>query len=271
VRSLDRFAFLVVASVIVFGASCEEPPATPSAPATNGAAKPTNGDGGKAAPTARAPLGTGVIAGVVKIVGAPTAVTLDVSSVAECAKARAGKPLLSDAFTGADGMFADCVVRVVKGAATRGYPVPDEPVILDQVGCRYEPHVFTIRVGQTLLIRNSDPFFHNVNNPETGINLSMPNTGEVVKKRMFKHPGPSVFQCSVHPWMSAWAVATDNPFCAKTGADGRFSIEALPPGEYTIEAWHEPDMKLEAPEPKTIRIGAGEKVEGVEFVFTWKG
>ena len=46
------------------------------------------------------------------------------------------------------------------------------------------------------------------------------------------------FKCSIHPWMTAWAGVLDHPFFAVTKADGTFEIRGLPPGKYTIAAWH---------------------------------
>ena len=70
------------------------------------------------------------------------------------------------------------------------------------------------------------------------------------------------FKCDVHPWMFAWVGVVDHPFFAVTGADGSFSLEGLPPGTYTIEAWHE---SLGA-QTQTVTIGEQETGD-ITFLF----
>ena len=80
-----------------------------------------------------------------------------------------------------------------------------EPAVLDQVRCQYVPHVVALQTGQTLRIRSSDPFLHNVSltctdNPAK--NFAFPNEGS----RDVQFGAPEIFKtrCDVHPWMSAW-------------------------------------------------------------------
>ena len=47
------------------------------------------------------------------------------------------------------------------------------------------------------------------------------------------------FKCDVHGWMNAYVGVLDHPYFAVTDKDGKFELKALPPGTYTIEAWHE--------------------------------
>lgn len=119
---------------------------------------------------------------------------------------------------------------------------PKAPVIFDQKGCRYDPRVFGIRVNQPLEILNSDDTLHNVhalpkNNKE--FNLGMPIKGMKLT-RIFTVPEVMIkIKCDVHPWMAAYVGVLDHPYFAVTGADGTFTIKDLPPGNYTLEAWHE--------------------------------
>ena len=71
------------------------------------------------------------------------------------------------------------------------------------------------------------------------------------------------FKCDVHGWMNAYVGVLDHPYFAVTGADGKFELKALPPGTYTIEAWHE---KLGA---QTQSVTIGEK-ETKDVTFTFK-
>jgi len=131
---------------------------------------------------------------------------------------------------------------------------PTEPVVVDQTGCTYSPHVFGVQVGQTLEIRNSDETLHNVHalpvkNAE--FNLPMPQ-GQAAIEQTFTKPEMMVkFKCDVHPWMSAYCGVMANSLFAVSAADGSFSISGLPPGDYTVGAWHEvfgtKEMKVTVP------------------------
>lgn len=122
-----------------------------------------------------------------------------------------------------------------------------EPAVLDQKGCMYVPHVLPIMVNQPLLVKNSDPFLHNVHTlsiDNAAFNMGMPNVGE---KKVDPFTAPELFKvkCDVHPWMAAWIKVLDNPYFAATSSDdksyGTYSIDAaaLPDGDYTLVAWQE--------------------------------
>ncbi|HEX9779917.1 MAG TPA: carboxypeptidase regulatory-like domain-containing protein [bacterium] len=130
----------------------------------------------------------------------------------------------------------------VKEGVQGSHPAPSEPVVLDQSGCGYTPHVFGVRVNQPLEIRNSDATLHNVNAKPSGnrpFNLAQPVLGMKTTKT-FTEPEIMVpFKCNVHPWMSAYAGVVAHPFFGVTGEDGAFTISGLPAGDYVLEAWHE--------------------------------
>lgn len=139
--------------------------------------------------------------------------------------------------------MGNIMVWVSKGlAAGKTWPAPKAPVVLDQNGCEYKPHVMGIMVGQTYRILNSDGILHNVHalpkiNP--GFNRPMPPTVKEANAT-FSKPEP-VFQikCDVHPWMNAYIGVFTHPFFSVTGTDGKFTISGLDPGTYEITAWHE--------------------------------
>jgi plastocyanin len=141
----------------------------------------------------------------------------------------------------ANGTLKNVFVYAKEGVSGP-FEAPKEPVVFDQAGCRYSPKVFGIQTGQPLEIRNSDDTLHNVhalakNNKE--FNLGMPIKGMKLKK-VFDKPEVMVkIKCEVHPWMGAYAGVLEHPFYGVTGDDGSAQIKDLPPGEYTIEAWHE--------------------------------
>lgn len=133
-------------------------------------------------------------------------------------------------------------VYVKEGLEGKKFDLPKEPVVIDQKGCLYQPHVFGIRAGQELSIVNSDSTLHNVHSlseKSKPFNLGMPIQGMKLPKK-FENPEVMVkFKCDVHPWMHAYIGVLTHPFFAVTDDEGKFEIKNLPPGEYTIEAWHE--------------------------------
>jgi hypothetical protein len=133
------------------------------------------------------------------------------------------------------------VVRVTSGVSGR-YEPPAESAVLDQSACMYRPRVSGAMVGQNLLIKNSDQTLHNVHGykgPSTLFNpAQVPNLGPITKK-LTDADQILKFKCDVHPWMTAYVLVSTHPFFAVTGEDGKFRIGDLPPGKYTLEAWHE--------------------------------
>lgn len=186
------------------------------------------------------------ITGKIKFTGtAPRARPIDMTEEAACkAKYTAANPPVEETVvTGPANALANVFVYVRDGLPAGGnYPAPATPVVLDQSGCHYKPHVLGIRVGQGLEIRNSDPVLHNIkavakkNRP---FNVSQPTAG-MKTTRTFNAAEVMVnLECNVHGWMKAFVGVRPDPFYAVSGPDGSFSIKGLPPGTYTIEAWHE--------------------------------
>jgi cytochrome c oxidase subunit II len=121
-------------------------------------------------------------------------------------------------------------------------PIPATPAVLDQKACNYHPHVLGMQANQKLQILNSDATLHNVhafskNSPE--FNLGMPLQGMKLEKT-FSNPEIMVkMKCDVHPWMTGYIGVLNHSFFSVTDEQGNFKIENVPPGEYTVEAWHE--------------------------------
>ena len=156
-------------------------------------------------------------------------------------------PVFDDSvIVGDKGEFADVVVtlKAAEGQKLEG-PQKTEPAVIDQKGCMYSPHVLAVQVGQPLIVRNSDPFLHNVHslaidNEKANFNFAQIGAGE---KKLDPFTVVEIFQvhCDVHPWMKSVVWVSDNPFFAKTGEDGTYKIDTngLKDGTYTIVAWHE--------------------------------
>jgi plastocyanin len=152
------------------------------------------------------------------------------------------QPAYSEAYVVDQGKLANVYVYVKEGLPAARYPLPPEPAVLDQNGCRYTPHVLGVMAGQTLLIKNSDMAMHNVhpqpaNNDQW--NVSQMPKGDPVKQT-FSNPELMIpIKCNQHPWMKMYLNVSATPYFAVSNKDGSFVIRGLPPGEYTIAAVHE--------------------------------
>ena len=183
--------------------------------------------------------------------------TMDADPV--CAKKHSGPVANESLVLGNGGTMGHIMVFVSKGLpAGKTYPVPPTPIVLDQNGCQYKPHVMGIMAGQPYKILNSDALPHNVHTlPKVNksFNQSMPGTLKEVTTK-FDKPEP-IFQvkCDVHPWMMAYIGVFTHPFFAVTSADGKFTLSGLDPGTYEITAWHE---KL-GTQTATVTVGANDK------------
>ncbi len=197
---------------------------------------------------------------------APEAKEIDMSAIKECASQHPDPPLDETIVAGEKGELANVVVSIkADDPSLLGGEVPKEPAVIDQKGCMYIPHVLDMTVGQELVIRNDDPFLHNVHslaqvNP--GFNFGQPNKDTGKKVDPPKAAETFKVKCDVHPWMNAWIVVVDHPFHATTKTDGTFSIAGLPDGDYDITAWHE---KL-GPQAGKVSVKGGKG----EVTFTFK-
>ena len=136
------------------------------------------------------------------------------------------------------------VQYVVVTLAPRGHepvvPLRAEPQLLDQIGCRFEPHVLVVREGESVSYRNSDGVNHNVNlkakkNPKFSETVSPDGArdSEVSRAEDFE------VRCDIHPWMNAQVMVVEQPYFAVSGTDGSLRIEGVAAGEYRVEYWHE--------------------------------
>jgi plastocyanin len=172
---------------------------------------------------------------------APKPKVINMKAVPQCAAMHADPVYDPSIVVGENGELKNVAVYVKDGSKVGG-EAPKTPVILDQKGCMYEPHVVTVMVGQELKAENSDGFLHNVHGlaKDNGeFNFPQQTKGQQNDIPATKAVETYKVKCDVHPWMSAWVVVTDSPYSAVTGDDGTFTIKGLKNGKYTLVAWQE--------------------------------
>ena len=237
-------SLLLLSAVGAF--ACGSPPAEqPPAPARAG--KPVD------PATARAVAGRVVFTGK-----APAREVIKMSSDPSCATGAGQKPLSDAVLVAADGALQNAFVYIKDGLdPAYTFATPSTPVVLDQKGCVFVPRVMGLRVGQALELANTDPTFHNIHalpkqNREFNDGLA---PGIPPMRHTFTTPEVMVrFKCDVHGWMTAHIGVMGHPFFAVTAADGTFSFPGVPPGTYTVEAWHE----VFGRRTTQVTVGAGE-------------
>ena len=195
--------------------------------------------------------GTGSFKGVVTFKGKPPAAKTivkkgdpNVKDPAVCAAA----DLVSDEFVvkeKADNGVANIVIYLKKAPDRyKAGPIPEEPAVFDQQGCRFIPRVLAVRCNQKILLKSNDPVPHNTNiTPvrNTGFNqLIQPNNRDGVEFKYAKPESlPIPVKCDLHPWMKAHHLPLEHPFFAVTDENGKFEIKGLPPGKHMFTVWGE--------------------------------
>lgn len=232
-------ALTILLALFALGSACG-----PKAP-EGGNATPTAGGGAtKYTPTGK----EGSVSGVVAYVGTPPAPKpIDTSADPVCGQKNPN--LATDDNVVKDGKLANVFVYVKDGTTADGkkitefsFDTPSSEVMLDQNGCHYAPHVLGLMVNQKLKITNSDPTQHNIhpqpkNNPEW--NQTQPNGAPPIEKSFNRAEVLIPVKCNQHPWMKAYIGVMKHPYFAVSKPDGTFEIKDVPPGTYTVVAWHE--------------------------------
>ncbi len=224
------------------------PPTTAAAPSPNpAAAAPAPDAPGVPAsePAASPPAeGIGTLVAVMRYDGEPPALpplALDASVLGGC-HAHGGAPMdMTDRslLVAPDGGIANVLVLLEPKSGAAALAVPAEPIVLDQSGCRYEPHVLVVPVGAQVAYRNSDPISHNVHtySKKNGAFNTTVSTGGSETRKLALDEQFEV-RCDIHPWMSAWVVAVED-YHGLSDAEGRVRIENVPAGTYKASWWHE--------------------------------
>jgi len=231
-----RLRVIVPLAIATVGiAACKKETTSEPAPA----APPATAPAAPAAAPAKGATGGGTITGVVKLLGTPPEMAMTKRQADPyCAKT----PMKDEeVIVGAGGTLKNVIVRVTSGV-TGHYDPPPAAAIVDQQACMYRPRAQGIVLGQPLKITNSDQTLHNIHGykgPSTLFNQAeVPGLPPMIKQ-LTDADQIIKLKCDVHPWMTAYVLVSSHPFFAVTGEDGNFKIPGLPPGSYTVEAWHE--------------------------------
>ena len=142
-------------------------------------------------------------------------------------------------------------VVFLEGRGPRGAASSRPEMALD--GRQFRPRVLVVPAGTTVQFPNLDPFNHNVfASGGAAFDLGLYGRGES-RNRRFSQAGLVRVFCNIHPRMVGYIVVRDNAWYAQPGADGSFSIAAVPPGSYTLKVWHERAPEL----TRDITVPAG--------------
>jgi plastocyanin len=190
------------------------------------------------------PATAGTISGKITFHGKkPPRKAISMESEAGCQKLHGGKPVYEETVvTGKEGGLENAFVYIQAGLEGKKFEPPSQPVVLDQHGCIFVPRVFGIEAGQTLDLKNSDAVSHNVhplpqNNREWNQQQS-PGAPDIQHK--FARTEVMIpVKCNIHRWMHAYIGVVEHPYYAVTASDGAFELKNVPPGDYTVEVWHE--------------------------------
>jgi hypothetical protein len=159
---------------------------------------------------------------------------------------------------GSDQSVQNAVVYLTQVAKGKPWPSVAKPPEVDNVKCRFEPHVQVIRAGK-LDVVNNDPVLHNTHGyygKRTAFNLALPNKGQRIPVELLR-AGTVRIDCDAHGWMEGWIYVVDNPYHAVTGPDGKFTISDVPPGNYTLVA----DQAFTGPAQQAVAVTAGKPTE----------
>jgi plastocyanin len=239
------------------------PAAAPPAAAPPAGAPPAGAPGAAAPAQPAGAVGTQSIKGTVAFTGAP----VEMAKQNRAADPYCNKTPMKEEIVvvNSNKTLKNVLVRVTKGI-TGGLPLPPaSPATIEQHECMYRPRVQGIVAGQALIIKNGDGTTHNVHTYKGSTTLfnQAQIAGSAPFEKTFKDDMAMLkFKCDIHPWMTGYVSVTNHPYFAVTGDDGSFEIKNVPPGSYTIEAWHEKFGTKEV----SVTV-AGDKPSEAKFSF----
>ena len=275
--TMKKFVSLLFATTLLLSIACgkgkeaskEDEGEDDEQTTTTAAASTASGTPAAAAPAAAAvSADAATLTGLVKFEGAaPKMTNIQMSADPYCQSQHSSAPATEeDVVTGPGGELANVFVYIkdIKG----NFPAPSAAVVIDQKGCQYHPHVNAVMIGQPLQIKNDDATLHNVHAmpaANSQFNEGQPVQGMVSTKHLDKpEMTPFKIKCDVHGWMKSYMAVMPHPFYSVSQTNGTFTISNLPPGQYTVVAWHEKYGQQE----QQVTVGAK---ESKALNFTFKG
>ena len=206
----------------------------------------------------------GSVSGTITYTGTPPKMKpIDMAKEPSCASQHATPAMTEGVVSGAGNTLGYVVVYV--SAGDQPAAAPSTPVRYDQKGCQYIPHVAVMQPGQPLEIYNNDQTSHNIH-PLAKVNAEWNKSqppGTPPLHASFEKPEFIAVKCNVHPWMKSYIAVLSNPYFQVTGADGMFSLKNVPPGTYTLVAWHESLGPME----QSVTIAASETKGDIHITY----
>jgi len=179
----------------------------------------------------------GKITGTVKLAGdVPAAKTLKVDKdQATCGH----DDIPSEALiASADSAVKNAIVSITN--ISKGKKFEAGSPTIDQKACKFIPHIAMIPQGSSIELLNSDDVMHNLHSwsmKNTAFNEGVAGHGNISKT--FEFPETIKITCDVHKWMTAWLIVQENPYYVLTDENGKYTLEGVPAGTYTVQAWQE--------------------------------
>jgi plastocyanin len=201
----------------------------------------------------------GTVSGKITYEGTPAKQKpIDMSKETSCAKQYATPITTETVVTGPNNALVNVVVYISAGAPDEA--APSKAAVFTQKGCRYLPHVLALQVNQELNVLNEDQTSHNIHplaKTNREWNKSQPaGSPPIVEK--YDKPEMIAVKCNIHPWMHGTFAVLKNSHYAISSEDGSFALPNLPPGKYTVTAFHESygdqsqEVTISGSETKTV-------------------
>ena len=185
---------------------------------------------------------SGTILGTIHFTGdPPRRILIDMAQDPVCSLAPSN---YTEQYVTEHGGLENVFIYVKDGLGNKAYAPSSTPVVMDQKGCRFVPHVIGVMAGQPVKFTNSDATMHNVHMIPTvstnqAVDVSQPPNGGGDTRTLSTPEFMIPVRCNNHPWMEGFINVVSNPFYAVSGEDGHFTIKGVPPGNYTLIADHQ--------------------------------